>query len=214
MKKRVAVLGATGSIGKSSLDVLSRGRENFDVVLLAARSDSKGLEKAAAGWPEARCVLAAGDSGRQELLDAIEDARADIVINGISGSAGLEPSIKALNGGTLALANKETVVMAGPLVLKLAREKETKIIPVDSEHSAIFHLIQAHGVPEEIFLTASGGPFLNSSTEEMEKATVEAAVAHPTWKMGPKISVDSASMANKGLEVIEAAFFLTCRLKK
>jgi 1-deoxy-D-xylulose-5-phosphate reductoisomerase len=128
-------------------------------------------------------------------------------VNGISGAAGLEPSMAVLDSGSdLALANKETVVMAGPLVFARGREQNVRILPVDSEHSAIFHLIEAHGAHnvEEILLTASGGPFRTYSPEAMKTVTAKDALAHPTWNMGPKITIDSASLANKGLEVIEA----------
>jgi 1-deoxy-D-xylulose-5-phosphate reductoisomerase len=213
MKKRIAVLGATGSIGKSSLDVISRNRDDFGIVLLAARSSRLALERLHRQWPSAVCVLSGEEGGKEKLIEAIDDTRPDITINGISGSAGLEPSLAAIEAGSnLALANKETIVMAGQLVLRLAKGKNVKIIPVDSEHSAIFNLIEAHtgrnkdGADEirEIILTASGGPFRTLSLKELEKVTVKDALAHPTWKMGKKITIDSASMANKGLEIIEA----------
>jgi len=210
MKKRVAVLGATGSIGKSSLDVLSGDRDNFEVVLLSAHNNCSALEECSHNWPDARCVLSGKENGKENLLAAIREAGADITINGIAGGAGLEPSMAAIESGSdLALANKETVVMAGPLVFRTASEKNVKIIPVDSEHSAVFHLMEAFGSQNtaEIILTASGGPFRSMSLKEMESASPEAALAHPTWNMGPKISVDSASMANKGLEIIEAVLF-------
>ena len=206
MKKRVAVLGATGSIGKSALDVIACGKEHFEVVLLSAHSNREGLAEAGRQWPKARTVL----SGEENLSAVIAGCGADITLNGISGAAGLAPSMAAIaSGSDLALANKETLVMAGPLVLQKADEKKVHIIPVDSEHSAVFHLIEAHGSAhggalDEIILTASGGPFRNYTIKEMEKITPEAALAHPTWNMGPKITIDSASMANKGLEVIEA----------
>ncbi|MCL2067186.1 MAG: 1-deoxy-D-xylulose-5-phosphate reductoisomerase [Treponema sp.] len=209
MKKRIAVLGATGSIGKSSLDVLSKDRDAFDVVLLSAHNDKTKLREIYDSWPQAVCVLSGEVDGKEKLLAAIGQVRADTVINGIAGSAGLEPSLAAIEAGSaLALANKETIVMAGSLVSRLASEKKSKIIPVDSEHSAIFRMIEAHGRQntDEIILTASGGPFRNKTLKEMENITVEAALAHPTWKMGKKISIDSASMANKGLEIIEAAY--------
>jgi 1-deoxy-D-xylulose-5-phosphate reductoisomerase len=207
MKKRVAVLGATGSIGKSALDVIGRDKDGFEAVLLSAHSDREGLAKLGRDWPGAVCVLSGGPGGRERLLAALADAGADITVNGIAGAAGLEPSVAAIDSGSdLALANKETAVMAGPLVLRRAAEKNVKVIPVDSEHSAIFHLIRAHGFEalDEILLTASGGPFRTCSRAEMEGVTPEAALAHPTWNMGPKITIDSASMANKGLEIIEA----------
>jgi 1-deoxy-D-xylulose-5-phosphate reductoisomerase len=219
MKKRVAVLGATGSIGKSALDVIARGKDDFEVVLLTGHRKEKELAELKHQWPDAKTVLSGEEGGhskecgRESLLAAIADCGADITLNGISGSAGLEPSMAAIEAGSdLALANKETLVMAGPLVLHTAQEKNVHIIPVDSEHSAIFHLIAAHAPSqegdnhlEEIILTASGGPFRNYSLTEMEKVSPQQALAHPTWNMGAKITVDSASMANKGLEVIEAA---------
>jgi 1-deoxy-D-xylulose-5-phosphate reductoisomerase len=213
MKKRVAVLGATGSIGKSAMDVIARGKDDFEVVLLSAHKRGKELAELGRLWPGAATVLSGEEGppsrkGAESLLAAIAACGADITLNGISGAAGLEPSMAAIESGSdLALANKETLVMAGPLVLQRAAEKKVNIIPVDSEHSAIFHLLEAHGKKalEEIILTASGGPFRNYPLKEMEKVTPQAALAHPTWNMGAKITIDSASMANKGLEVIEAA---------
>jgi 1-deoxy-D-xylulose-5-phosphate reductoisomerase len=208
-KKRVALLGATGSIGGSARNVIARGADDFEIVLLSAHTDSAGLEQAGRDWPDAVRVLSGGPGGRERLLAAIAGVRADITVNGISGAAGLEPSMAALESGSrLALANKETLVMAGPLVFKRAAEKNAAIIPVDSEHSAVFHLIESRKMShntEEIILTASGGPFRNYSPEQLKTVTPQDALAHPTWNMGPKITVDSASLANKGLEVIEAA---------
>jgi 1-deoxy-D-xylulose-5-phosphate reductoisomerase len=140
-------------------------------------------------------------------LEAIAGAGAEITLNGIAGAAGLAPSLAALRAGShLALANKETVVMAGPLVLAEARKRNREILPVDSEHQAVASLLAAHGREglEEILLTASGGPFRGWSRDRLEPVSPAEALAHPTWSMGPKITVDSASMANKGLEVIEA----------
>jgi 1-deoxy-D-xylulose-5-phosphate reductoisomerase len=220
MKKRAAVLGATGSIGKSSLDIISRDPDNFEVVLLAAHRSK--LEDLSKHFPSAVCVLTGENNGKEKLLTAIKEIKPDITINGISGAAGLEPSLAAIEAGSdLALANKETIVMAGSLAIQLAKEKNVNIIPVDSEHSAIFHLLrnfakQSDFVPQndnrrktvsEIILTASGGPFRNFSIKDMEKVTVKDALSHPTWNMGPKITIDSASMANKGLEIIEACVF-------
>jgi 1-deoxy-D-xylulose-5-phosphate reductoisomerase len=216
MKKRIAILGATGSIGKSSLDIISRDRENFEVVLLTARSSRSKLEELSKLFPSAVCVLTSENNGKEKLLTAIAEIKPDITINGISGAAGLEPSLAAINAGShLALANKETIVMAGNLAIRAAKEKNVNIIPVDSEHSAIFHLLrffagQSGGKREnvsEIILTASGGPFRNLSVKDMEKVTVKDALSHPTWNMGQKITIDSASMANKGLEIIEACVF-------
>jgi 1-deoxy-D-xylulose-5-phosphate reductoisomerase len=219
MKKRIAVLGATGSIGKSSLDIISRDKENFDVVLLSAHSNREKLEELKKEWPSAVCVLAGENGGRKNLLNAVKEVRAGITINGISGAAGLEPSVAAIEAGSdLALANKETVVMAGSLVLRLAKEKNVNIIPVDSEHSAVFHLIKAHAKSADdisgIILTASGGPFRKLGLEELAKVTPQDALAHPTWKMGQKITIDSASMANKGLEIIEACLLFDMPVEK
>jgi len=223
MKKRVAILGATGSIGKNSLDIISRNKDVFEIVLLSAHSNKNALESLKNQWTSAACVLSGKEGGKNELLEAIDSVRPDITINGISGGAGLEPSLAAIESGSaLALANKETVVMAGKLAFNLAKEKNVKIIPVDSEHSAIFHLIEAHAghsadtkaVIDEIILTASGGPFRKLSKKEMENVTAQDALVHPTWKMGPKITVDSASMANKGLEIIEACHFFEMPAEK
>jgi 1-deoxy-D-xylulose-5-phosphate reductoisomerase len=208
MKKRVAILGATGSIGKSALDVIARGRDDFELVLLTAHCHADKLAELGRLYPGAAAVHSGAEGGRESLLAAIASCGADITLNGISGAAGLEPSMAAIEAGSnLALANKETLVIAGPLAIKRAREKKVTIIPVDSEHSALFHLIEAHKYDalDEIILTASGGPFRNYSLKEMENVSPQAALAHPTWNMGAKITIDSASMANKGLEVIEAA---------
>jgi 1-deoxy-D-xylulose-5-phosphate reductoisomerase len=221
-KKRVALLGATGSIGKSALDILRREKAGFDTVLLSAHRDGEGLCSLGREFPAARLALSGNASGaagsgagiayygRKGLLEAIAVSGADIVINGIAGAAGLEPSLAALEAGAnLALANKETLVMAGPLVFARAAEKKVRIIPVDSEHSAIFNLLNAHGAEnlEEILLTASGGPFLSYTLEQLKEVRPGDALAHPTWKMGPKITIDSATLGNKGLEVIEAVQF-------
>jgi 1-deoxy-D-xylulose-5-phosphate reductoisomerase len=215
MKKRIAVLGATGSIGTSALDVISRDTDNFEVVLLSAHSNREKLDELKQLWPSAVSVLS--DEGKEKLINAIRDIQPDITINGISTGAGLEPSIAAIEAGsTLALANKETIVMAGQFVLKLAKEKNVKIIPVDSEHSAIFHLLKNHSPRDisEIILTASGGPFRKLSPREMKNVTANDALSHPTWKMGKKITIDSASMANKGLEIIEACYFFDMPVEK
>jgi 1-deoxy-D-xylulose-5-phosphate reductoisomerase len=217
VKKKVAVLGATGSIGKSAMDVLRDQKDRLQPVLLTARSDAKGLLELKKEFPEALTALAdeaAAEkarfdfSGSEGLLNAIAASKADITVNGISGAAGLEPSVAAINAGSdVAMANKETIVMAAEIIFSLAAEKSVHIIPVDSEHSAIFKLIEAHGKDNvfEIILTASGGPFREYSQEMLSGVTPREALAHPTWNMGPKITVDSATLANKGLEVIEAA---------
>ncbi|GMO30096.1 MAG: 1-deoxy-D-xylulose-5-phosphate reductoisomerase [Termitinemataceae bacterium] len=216
MTRNIAVLGATGSIGRSTLDVIresnltaanSAGACQFNIVLLSANNNSKDMDKLACEFPAARIVLS-GTEGSGALLNAIAECGADIAVNGIAGAAGLRPSLAVLESGAdLALANKETIVMASDLVFKTARKNESLIIPVDSEHSAIFNLVNAHGrdALQEIIITASGGPFRKYTKEQLQNVQVEDALAHPTWNMGTKITIDSASLANKGLEVIEAA---------
>jgi 1-deoxy-D-xylulose-5-phosphate reductoisomerase len=216
MKKRVALLGATGSIGKSTLDVIRQGKDVFELVLLSSHTNTAGLLTLAAEFPKAILALSGRTQGpeaipyfgSQGLLTAIAACGGDRAVNGIAGAAGLEPSIAVLNAGMdLALANKETIVMAGPLVLALAQAKKRRILPVDSEHAAIFNLLEAHGRDQldAILLTASGGPFRTYSPEQLAVVSPQDALAHPTWTMGAKISIDSATLANKGLEVIEAA---------
>lgn len=206
--KDILVLGATGSIGKSTLDLARRHKDRFRVVGLQAHSQKEKLDSLEAEF-HCRATLSSleGEEGIARLLDA---AKPQIVVNGIAGSAGLLPSRMVLERGIdLALANKESVVMAWNLVNEAARKSGAKIIPVDSEHSAIFNLASFCGREKiaEIILTASGGPFRNFSEEQLANATLADALKHPTWNMGKKITVDSATLANKGLEVIEA-----CRL--
>jgi 1-deoxy-D-xylulose-5-phosphate reductoisomerase len=216
MKKRVALLGATGSIGTSALEVIRRDPETIEVVLLSSHTRAGALKKLGEEFPGALLALS-GPGGPENggfsftgpggLLRAIAEAGADITVNGVAGAAGLSPSLAAIEAGSdLALANKETVVMAGPEVFARARKKNVRILPVDSEHSAIFQLLEAHGADRaaEILLTASGGPFRTFSRRQLEAVDAKDALAHPTWNMGPKITIDSASLANKGLEVIEA----------
>lgn len=208
-QKRVLVLGATGSIGTSAIDIIRHNRDRFRIVGLSAHRDRDGLDALSHEFAVTNAVLS-GESGEAALLGMIRDTEADVVLNGIAGASGLAPSIAALESGKdLALANKETIVMAGPLVRRLADRAGRHILPVDSEHSAVFSLIQAHGAASvsEIILTASGGPFRSMDASRLAAVTSRDALKHPTWSMGAKITIDSASLANKGLEVIEA-----CRL--
>jgi 1-deoxy-D-xylulose-5-phosphate reductoisomerase len=201
---KVAVLGATGSIGKNTLDVIRAHPERFEPVLLSAYSDGEPLRRLQEEFPAARCVAAS----KEDLPAAIRSCGANLAVNGIAGSAGLVPSLAVLEtGADLALANKETVVMAWPLVKKTAEKTGARIIPVDSEHSAIFTLVNAHGAETvaEIILTCSGGPFKDYTANALSRVRAKDALNHPTWTMGAKITIDSATLANKGLEVIEAA---------
>lgn len=203
MKKRVLVLGATGSIGQNTLSVIDAKSEEFCVAGLVANS-SLNLAVLCQKY-SCPAVLVQRD-GEQALKTLIASCKADIVVNGIAGVAGVMPSIWVLKAGIpLALANKESITMAWSLLKNIATEGQ--IIPVDSEHSAVASLIAKCGSRnvKNIILTASGGPFYRYTKEELAKVTVLDALKHPTWSMGKQITVDSASMANKGLEVIEAA---------
>ncbi len=222
MSVGVAVLGSTGSIGCSTLQVLARQRERFHVVALTAHSNGDLLARQAGQWRPAYVGLVNGggresgignrDSGAGVdcLVEAATHPDARIVVNGIVGAAGLEATLAALRAGKrVALANKETLVMAGELVTRAAREGGGEIVPVDSEHSAVLQCLTGRrsGELARLILTASGGPFRTWTPERLASATVEEALRHPTWKMGKKITVDSATLVNKALEVIEAHFF-------
>ena len=190
--KRVALLGATGSIGRQAIEVIEA---NPGLELVAASSGSTPIDGLAP------LTQTGGDA--TELL---ERAEPDIVLNAVVGFAGLVPTMWALEHGvTLALANKESLVAAGDLALAARKRGKGELIPVDSEHSALFQCAQL-GEPESLVLTASGGPFRGRTREELHDVSPEQALAHPTWSMGPKITVDSATLANKGLEIIEAHF--------
>jgi 1-deoxy-D-xylulose-5-phosphate reductoisomerase len=211
----VAVLGSTGSIGRSALKVLARQRDRFRVVALTAFDQKDRLEAQAAAFGPELVGLVRGDSGngwrsgRACLVEAATHPDVAIVLNGIVGAAGLEATLAALRAGKrVALANKETLVMAGELVMRTARESGGQIVPVDSEHSAVLQCVTGRPSAEvaRLILTASGGPFHAWDAERVRHATVEEALNHPTWRMGRKISVDSATLANKALEVIEAHF--------
>jgi len=204
-KKRILVLGSTGSIGSSTIDILRNQNDRFVCCGLSANSKEKELKSLA---EEFSCPYSLtkveGIDGIKRLLD---QCKPDIVVNGIAGSPGLLPSMAVLEKGIdLALANKETVVMAGPLMFAAAKKSGSRILPVDSEHSAIFTLISQCGKEnlDQIIITASGGPFRTFPRSKLENVTVKDALKHPTWDMGVKITIDSASLGNKGLEVIEA----------
>ena len=213
----VAVLGSTGSIGCSTLQVLSRQRERFRVVALTGYSNKDLLTRQAAEWSPRYVGLVNGGTageggwgkGNACLVEAATRADVRIVVNGIVGAAGLEATLAALRAGKrVALANKETLVMAGELVTRAAREGGGEIVPVDSEHSAVLQCLTGRRPADlaRLILTASGGPFRTWSPERAREATVAEALQHPTWKMGRKITVDSATLVNKALEVIEAHF--------
>jgi len=221
--RTVTILGATGSVGRSTLDLIERNRDAFDVIALTARQDVQGLAAAAKRVGARKAVVGeetlyaeleealAGSgieaaAGRETVMEAAASG-ADWTMAAIVGCAGLGPTMAALgNGRTVALANKEALVSAGGLMMEAARRSGARLLPVDSEHNAIFQCFD-HAHPEavrRIILTASGGPFRTASLEEMRRATPALAIAHPNWSMGAKISVDSATLMNKGLELIEA----------
>lgn len=212
----VAVLGSTGSIGRSTLAVLERHRERFRVVALTAHSNAELLQEQADRWrPEYVGLVNGGKGGAGRgkgtacLVEAATRPDVRVVVNGIVGAAGLEATLAALRAGKrVALANKETLVMAGALVTQAARSGGGEIVPVDSEHSAVLQCLSGRAAHEvsRLILTASGGPFRTWEPARMAAATVEQALQHPTWKMGRKITVDSATLVNKALEVIEAHF--------
>jgi len=217
MKRGVALLGSTGSIGTTALRVLDRQRERFRVSALTAFANSALLEEQAARFAPPFVGLvqngaphdARWRTGHDCLVEAATRSDVDIVLNAVVGAAGLDATLAALEAGKrVALANKETLVMAGDLAAAAARRGGGEIVPVDSEHSAILQCIAGH--PREdvrrVILTASGGPFRDWPAERLARATVEDALHHPTWQMGRKITVDSATLANKALEVIEAHF--------
>lgn len=215
--KRVAILGSTGSIGTTALKVLRRHRDRFSVTALTAFTNNDLLGEQVAEFrpafvglvedrPERRSDWHCGDGC---LVDAATRDDVDIVLNAVVGAAGLDATLAALeHGKRVALANKESLVMAGPLVLAAAKKGGGEIVPVDSEHSAILQCL-GRRAPDEIrrlVITASGGPFRQWSAEQLRDATVDDALRHPTWQMGRKITIDSATLANKALEVIEAHF--------
>lgn len=222
--KQIAVLGSTGSIGASALEVIAASGGRLRAIALSAQSKFDRLVKQArlhrprwvvatderaaqrfdwSGLP-AGCELL---TGPRALVEVVSRDEVDLVLAAIVGSAGLESTWAALeHKKSVALANKETMVMAGPLVTQLARERGALVLPVDSEHSAIFQSLRS-GAPDEVarlVLTASGGPFLHWSPDDLKRVTVAEALEHPVWDMGPKITVDSATMMNKGLEIVEA----------
>ena len=216
-RRRLTILGSTGSIGLQALDVVRSHRDRFEVVGLSANSDAKTLERQAEEFRPDYVALESGDAGALGDLRAekiagagaaatLAEVPADVVLNGIVGFAGLAATVGALmKGNTIALANKESLVAGGEWVMRLGATGE-QIIPVDSEHSAIFQCLigRADGEVREILLTASGGPFFGYESAELLEVGPEDALKHPTWQMGPKITVDSATMMNKGLEAIEA----------
>ena len=217
--KKIIVLGCTGSIGMNTMDVIRQNSDQFEASALSCHTSIAGMQKQIDEFkPDAVALTGPFDSelsfnglpiykGNDGLIRMLDEVQTDIVLNGISGSSGLLPSLKTLESGkNLAMANKESIVMAGHLLMKLAEKNGGRVLPVDSEHSALFNILRfvERVEVDEILLTASGGAFRDLSVDKLEFVTPQDALKHPTWKMGPKITIDSATMANKGLEVIEA----------
>jgi 1-deoxy-D-xylulose-5-phosphate reductoisomerase len=230
--KRLTVLGVTGSVGRRTLDLVKHFPDDFRVEGMAARgsnpelvvelcrrhrpralalSDPTAVDVVARALPAPRPELMSGPAG---LVTLAEQVDADVVLSAIVGGAGLLPTMAAIQSGkSIALANKETLVMAGSLMTAAARERGVSLLPVDSEHSAVFQCLAGHNHAEvgRILLTASGGPFRTMGAEALARVTVAEALNHPTWRMGAKITVDSATLMNKGLEVIEARWLFDLR---
>lgn len=224
--KKIAILGSTGSIGTQTLEVIEQHPDRFQVEVLTAQNSADLLIEQALKWKPAHVVIGNEDqynkvkealasknievhAGAKSLEDLVQLDSVDVVLTALVGCAGLLPTIKAIEAKkTIALANKETLVVAGALIMPLAAKMGVSILPVDSEHSAIFQCLmgEAHNPIEKIILTASGGPFRGYKKSDLEKVGKAQALKHPNWSMGAKITIDSASLMNKGLEVIEAAW--------
>ncbi len=234
MKKRLAILGSTGSIGTQTLDIISCYPDFFEAEVLTANNNAELLITQARKFNPNTVVIANEDkylqvkealsnlpikvfAGNNSIANVVESDDVDIVIGAMVGFSGLIPIMHALEyGKKIALANKETLVVAGSLIKKLGEEKQITIIPVDSEHSAIFQCLAGEYKNEidKLILTASGGPFRTKTREQIEKVTVKEALNHPNWTMGAKVTIDSATMMNKGLEVIEAHWLFDVPVSK
>ena len=233
--KRLSVLGSTGSIGRNTLEIVSQYPDRYSVVALAAKSNLKRLRDQIDRF-DPEMVVVYNDIFAKDLKSMLPDDRAprilcgadgynkaaawpsaDMVVTAMVGAAGVMPTLAAIDAGhDIALANKETLVVAGDIVMQKAAERQIKILPVDSEHSAIFQCLVGNRRQDvkSIILTASGGPFINSQPSEMVALSPEAALKHPNWQMGPKITIDSATLMNKGLEVIEAKWLFDVSLSQ
>lgn len=209
MKRKISILGSTGSIGRQALEVIEKLGDRFEIIALSAGSNvellNEQIKKFKPKYAYADKKSEITGAQYRTLEEICSDKENDIILVAVSGRIGLKPTITAINNGIdIALANKETLVMAGDIVMPFAKEKGVNIIPVDSEHCAIHQCIKNISQVKKLIITASGGPFLHKTVADMKNATVEQALAHPRWNMGKKITVDSATLMNKGLEVIEA----------
>ncbi|MCX7798793.1 MAG: 1-deoxy-D-xylulose-5-phosphate reductoisomerase [Fimbriimonadales bacterium] len=219
--KRLVLLGSTGSIGRQTLEVVRQHPEHLKVVGLAAGSNAEALLRQAAEFPEAKLALyqnhPAIPSGMGALVDLASMEEADVVVVSVAGVIGLQPTLAAIEAGkTIALASKEVLVAAGELVMPLVRAKGASLLPIDSEHSAIHQCLRGYACSDvaEIILTASGGPFRGRKRDELRGVTPQQALRHPTWTMGGKITLDSATLMNKGLEMIEARWLFDVPIQR
>ena len=228
--RRITILGSTGSIGKSALEVVRQHPDEFEVVGLGAHSSVDALAEQIVEFKPTRVALADGNAAQQlservsgtsieggpESLEALASEDVDTVLCALVGSIGLRSTLSAIAAGnTVAMANKEPLVMAGSLILSKARECGVRVLPVDSEHNALFQCLEGRdpGDVQRVYLTASGGPFYKRTRESLAAVSPEQAVKHPRWDMGPKISIDSATLMNKGLEIIEAMWLFDLPLE-
>ncbi len=231
MKKHIAILGSTGSIGTQALDVIRLHQKQFALTLLVANTNIKLLAEQIIEFIPKYAVIAQKDlindlkallpqgirteiyAGAEAIEELVADEEIDIVLTAMVGYSGLKPTISAIkHGKTIALANKETLVVAGEIIMPLSKQYNAKIIPVDSEHSAIYQcLIGEQQKAEKIILTASGGPFRTLTKEQLNHVSLAQALKHPNWTMGAKVTIDSASLMNKGLEMIEARWLFDCQ---
>ena len=231
MKKKIVILGSTGSIGKSTLDIIKKDKKNFNIILLTANNNYKKLIKQAKEF-KAKNVLIRNSKHFYKVKKSLKNTKVysgetsikkiikkkiDYTMSGVVGLAGLQPTIDAIKiSKTLAIANKETIICAWNILSKLIKKYKTEVLPVDSEHFSIMELTKnfSDSEVEEIIITASGGPFLNTPMKKLYRVTPQQAIKHPNWKMGKKISIDSANMMNKVFEVIEACKFFKFNKKK
>jgi 1-deoxy-D-xylulose-5-phosphate reductoisomerase len=216
-KRRVVVLGATGSIGTSARKVARDIPDRMEIVGMSAHANAEALREAGREFPQAKLALSSGDGGEERLVELATLPEADLVLIAIVGTAGLRPALAAIEAGKdLAVASKEILVMAGEAVMTAAREHDVRVLPVDSEHNAIYQCLEGRASEHvrRLILTASGGPFRTLPAAELANVTVEQALRHPTWDMGRKITIDSATLFNKGLEMIEARWLFDVEMPR
>jgi len=216
-KRHVVILGATGSIGESARKVARDIPERMEIVGMSAHSNEAGLREAAKEFPQAKLAISSGKGGEERLIELATLPEADMVLIAIVGTGGLRPALAAIEAGKdLAVASKEILVMAGEAVMTAAREHDVQVLPVDSEHNAIFQCLEGHASEHvrRLILTASGGPFRKLPAAQLADVTLEQALKHPTWEMGRKITIDSATLFNKGLEMIEARWLFDVEMPR